>query len=41
VYRLSVLAIERRTLMIGRPIPVLMLTDEERDILERWATAAA
>src|SRR6266566_4616757 len=29
---------ERRTLMaIGRPIPVLTLTDEERDALERWA----
>ncbi len=22
---------------IGRPIPVLTLTDEERDMLERWA----
>src|SRR5215831_377400 len=38
MYALSVLAIERRTLMgIGRPIPVLTLTDEERDALERWA----
>src|SRR5262249_59877329 len=28
----------RRTLMaIGRPIPMLTLTDEERDMLERWA----
>src|SRR5215813_15654708 len=38
MYALSVLAIERRTLMgIGRPIPVLTLTDEERDALGRWA----
>src|SRR4030095_8912033 len=38
MYALSVLAIERRTLMaIGRPIPMLTLTDEERDTLERWA----
>jgi len=36
VYALSVLAIERRTLMaIGRPVPVVTLTDEERDALER------
>src|SRR4029450_7033398 len=34
----NVLAIERRTLMaLGRPIPMLTLTDEERDTLERWA----
>jgi len=25
---------------IGRPIPVLMLTDEELDALERWADSA-
>src|SRR5215831_559889 len=38
MYALSVLAIERRTLMaIGRPISVLTLSDEERDALERWA----
>src|SRR5215470_14229279 len=38
MYAMSVLAIERRTLMaIGRPIPVLTLSDEERDALERWA----
>jgi transposase len=38
MYALSVLAIEGRTLMaIGRPIPMLTLTDEERDALERWA----
>jgi transposase len=38
MYALSVLARERGTLMaIGRPIPVLTLTDEERDMLERWA----
>jgi transposase len=37
MYVLSVLAIERRTLMaIGRPIPALTLTDEEREALERW-----
>jgi hypothetical protein len=34
---LNVLAIETRTLRaIGRPIPVLTLTDEEHDMLERW-----
>src|SRR5215470_3759859 len=38
MYAMSVLAIERRTLMaIGRPIPVLTLSDEERDALERWS----
>lgn len=38
MYALSVLTIERRTLRaIGRPIPMLTLTDDERDTLERWA----
>src|SRR6266481_309195 len=38
MYGPSVLAIERGTLMaIGRPIPVLRLTDDEREALERWA----
>jgi hypothetical protein len=33
----SVLAIEGKTLMaIGRPIPVLTLSDNERETLERW-----
>src|SRR5207253_1651530 len=37
MYGPSVLAIERRTRMaIGRPIPVLRLTDDEREALERW-----
>jgi transposase len=38
MYVSSVLAIERRTLMaIGRPIAVLTLSDDEHDMLERWA----
>jgi transposase len=38
MYVPSVLAIERRTLMaIGRPIAVLTLSDNEHDMLERWA----
>jgi len=38
MYVPSVLAIERRTLMaIGRPIAVLRLSDDEHDMLERWA----
>src|SRR5947209_13802188 len=37
MYGPSVLAIERRTRMaIGRPIPVLRPTDDEREALERW-----
>ena len=37
MYGPSVLAIERGTRMaIGRPIPVLRLTDDEREALERW-----
>src|SRR5437899_1250345 len=37
MYGPTVLAIERRTRMaIGRPIPVLRLTDDEREALERW-----
>src|SRR6266478_1870205 len=37
MYGPSVLAIERRTRMaIGRPIPLLRLTDDEREALERW-----
>jgi hypothetical protein len=38
MYPPSVLAIEGRALMrIGRPIPPLTITDEERKALERWA----
>jgi hypothetical protein len=35
--RIERLTVEGRTLMpIGRPIPPLLLTDEERETLERW-----